>query len=146
MTKIQRRSAPTPETSSRMRRVRTRWTEPEVRVARELRLLGIAYTSKTNHLPGRPDFVAINHRVAVFVDGCFWHGCPRCYRAPLSNRRWWSSKITENRRRDRRKDVALRRLGYSTLHIWEHDSTARIRTRLATARRAPRAEVRRGTG
>ena len=69
---------------------------------------------------GKPDFVFRLHRLAVFVDGCFWHGCGTCQRTPTSNRGYWDHKIARNRRRDRKVTMALRREGWRVLRIWEH--------------------------
>jgi DNA mismatch endonuclease (patch repair protein) len=113
-----------------MRRVRTKGTEPELRVRSVARQMRIRHTSRTAHLPGKPDLLLPEHDIAVFVHGCFWHGCPRCYVEPKRNRRWWREKIDGNRRRDRRKSDALRRLGYSVVTLMEHDSELRIRRRL----------------
>lgn len=71
-------------------------------------------------IPGRPDFVFKAEKLAVFIDGCFWHGCPRCYRLPHDNRSYWRNKVTGNRRRDRLRSRQLRRLGWRVLRIWEH--------------------------
>lgn len=71
-------------------------------------------------LPGTPDFVFRREGVAVFVDGCFWHGCPRCYREPRSNVEFWRGKVGGNRRRDARNRRALNRLGWSVVRVWEH--------------------------
>lgn len=68
---------------------------------------------------GSPDFVFPVRRVAVFVDGCFWHGCPHCGHVPKTNARYWSAKIARNRRRDMRARRALNRAGYSVMRIWE---------------------------
>jgi len=116
-----------------MRRVRVAGTAPERRVAAVMRGLGLRYRSHVGGLPGTPDFVLRDAPLAVFVDGCFWHGCPRCFVRPRSNGRWWRDKVEGNRRRDRRKDSALRRLGYSVIHVREHDGTARIARRLGGA-------------
>ncbi len=86
---------------------------------------------------GKPDFLFRAQRVAVFVDGCFWHGCPRCYRRPKSNRKFWDAKIVRNRERDRQVSRELRRLGWRVIRVWEHDLRkptrvlARIRKALA---------------
>lgn len=72
-------------------------------------------------LPGRPDFFFWNQKVAVFVDGCFWHGCPRCGHIPRTNRAFWRAKIERNQNRGRRWDRLLNRRGISVLHIWECD-------------------------
>jgi len=121
---------PSPEVAARMRAVATRDTGPELRVRKVIRALGLKFTSLTGHLPGKPDLVLPDHKIAVFVHGCFWHGCPRCYVEPKRNRRWWRQKITNNRRRDRRKADQLRRLGYSVITLMEHDSDRRIKARL----------------
>lgn len=71
-------------------------------------------------LPGKPDFVFRGQRLAVFIDGCFWHGCPRCYRMPEDNRRYWRLKVASNRDRDRRRTRELRSSGWRVLRIWEH--------------------------
>jgi len=71
-------------------------------------------------LPGRPDFSFRVAKVAVFVDGCFWHGCPRCGRVPASNVAYWREKIARNRRRDRAASQALRRRGWKSVRVWEH--------------------------
>lgn len=72
------------------------------------------------NLPGKPDFVFRKKRLAVFVDGCFWHGCPRCYRLPEDNRPYWKEKLLYNRRRDRRNSRQLRAKGWKVMRIWEH--------------------------
>jgi len=121
---------PTAEVSERMRRVATKDTEPERRVRRIARQLRIRHTTQTASLPGKPDLLLPDHGIAVFVHGCFWHGCPRCYVEPKRNRQWWRQKIANNRRRDRRKADHLRKLGYSVITLMEHDSDTRIMARL----------------
>lgn len=71
----------------------------------------------------RPDFVFRTERLVVFVDGCFWHGCPAHYTRPKARRTFWDAKIAANRARDRRIDRALRAAGWRVLHIWEHALT-----------------------
>lgn len=77
---------------------------------------------------GKPDFLFRRHRLALFVDGCFWHGCPRCYRRPKSNRTFWDTKIARNRERDHQVSRELRRIGWRVIRIWEHDLDRRGRT------------------
>ncbi|KKR47093.1 MAG: mismatch endonuclease Vsr protein [Candidatus Woesebacteria bacterium GW2011_GWC1_43_10b] len=72
-------------------------------------------------LKGTPDFVFVKQRMAIFVDGCFWHGCPKCYKAPRTNRKFWAEKIEKNVNRDRKTDKIIRNLGWKSLHFWEHD-------------------------
>lgn len=71
-------------------------------------------------LPGRPDFFFISGKLAVFVDGCFWHGCNKCGHVPKTRSRFWSAKIERNRQRDKRTARALRSSGIRVLRIWEH--------------------------
>jgi DNA mismatch endonuclease Vsr len=70
-------------------------------------------------LPGTPDFVFDNASLVVFVHGCFWHGCVRCYRRPKSSQTYWDHKVTRNRVRDRSVARALRSAGWRVLQIWE---------------------------
>ena len=130
MARVSRPLKPTPDVSERMRLVARNGTAPERRVRKIVRQIGIRYTSQTERLPGRPDLLLPDHNIAIFVHGCFWHGCPRCYVEPKRNRQWWRQKIINNRRRDRRKADELRRLGYSIITLMEHDSDRRIKARL----------------
>jgi DNA mismatch endonuclease (patch repair protein) len=72
-------------------------------------------------LPGSPDIRFARARVAVFVDGCFWHGCPQHGSHPKTNAAFWSAKIARNRQRDLAVDAALQRLGWSVVRVWEHE-------------------------
>jgi len=69
---------------------------------------------------GNPDFIFPKRQVAIFVDGCFWHGCPRCGHMPKSNRRYWSQKLNRNQRRDRIVSRKLRKIGWMVIRLWEH--------------------------
>lgn len=95
--------------------------------ATELRLVSLmrrgAIHGWRRHLPifGRPDFVFKSMRVAVFVDGCFWHCCPRCSSKPKSNAAFWSEKLAANGRRDRLVARKLRHAGWKVIRIWEHE-------------------------
>ena len=72
------------------------------------------------NLPGKPDFVFPSSRVAIFIDGCFWHGCPRCYRLPEDNKPYWKRKLRLNRLRDRTRTRELRSSNWRVLRVWEH--------------------------
>lgn len=72
-------------------------------------------------IPGKPDFVFDNERLAIFIDGCFWHGCPRCFRPPKSSTNYWETKIDYNRARDNRKTRQLQESGWRVLRFWEHE-------------------------
>ena len=69
---------------------------------------------------GHPDFVFDDYKIAIFVDGCFWHGCNKCRNIPTSNRSFWSHKISSNKLRDRKVTRKLRRTGWQVLRFWEH--------------------------
>ena len=97
----------------------------ERRMRARLAQLGIrGWYIRADGLPGCPDFAFPTAKVAVFVDGCFWHGCPRCGHIPRTNKAYWLAKITRNKRRDRTVSKVLRALGYHVLRIWE----CRLRT------------------
>ncbi len=83
-------------------------------------------------LPGRPDFTFRNERLSVFIDGCFWHGCPKCYRAPKSNRKFWADKVAYNRQHDLAVNRVLKKIGWRVLRIWQHSLQKRDRKRLIT--------------
>lgn len=74
-------------------------------------------------LPGRPDFFFARERLAVFVDGCFWHGCKTCGHVPKTRSRFWGAKIERNRQRDKNTSRALRSSGIRVLRVWEHSLT-----------------------
>jgi len=93
--------------------------ETELRLARLMRKVGIRSWRRHLPIPGRPDFSFRKQKVAVFVDGCFWHGCPRCFQLPKHNRAFWRAKIEGNRKRDRSVDAKLRRLGWKVSRIRE---------------------------
>lgn len=77
---------------------------------------------------GRPDFIFPRAGLAIFVDGCFWHKCPKHKNLPTTNREFWSDKIARNMARDKEVNRTLRRLGWRVLRIWEHDLKERPET------------------
>jgi DNA mismatch endonuclease (patch repair protein) len=70
---------------------------------------------------GKPDFLFAAANIVLFIDGCYWHGCPTCSHARRTNRRYWNAKITGNQVRDRSNNRALRRAGYRVIRVWEHE-------------------------
>lgn len=72
-------------------------------------------------LPGTPDFIFPENKIAIFVDGCFWHGCKKCFVPPKTNQRFWINKITDNRKRDKRVSNTLREKGWQVHRFWEHE-------------------------
>ncbi|MEU5962011.1 very short patch repair endonuclease [Micromonospora parva] len=103
---------------SRMPRTRTK---PEMSLRRELHRRGLRFRVNHPGLPGRPDIAFTRARLAVFVDGCFWHLCPQHAVLPKNNATWWREKLHRNVQRDREKDEALAALGWTVLHVWEHE-------------------------
>ena len=107
-------------------------------------------------LPGSPDFVFLRARLAIFLDGCFWHGCNRCRSIPTTNRTFWVTKIQRNKERDEKVARILRAVGWKVMRIWEHElktdgdgvlrkvliRRSRARVSKASARRAAAAEAR----
>jgi DNA mismatch endonuclease (patch repair protein) len=82
---------------------------------------GFRFRLHRRDLPGSPDIIFVSQKVAIFVDGCFWHGCPEHGVKPKTNDRFWAEKIKENQERDRKATKELRRLGWYVLRVWEHD-------------------------
>jgi len=102
----------------------------ELRLIRIMRRHKITGWRRNIRLPGKPDFVFLQKRIVVFVDGDFWHGNPRRFRMPTTNQRYWRAKITGNKERDRRVSNALRRSGWFVIRMWEsqlHDETKVVR-------------------
>jgi DNA mismatch endonuclease, patch repair protein len=91
----------------------------EVTFGRLLWAAGLRGYRKHWSVAGKPDFAWPGRKVAVFVDGCFWHGCAKCKSLPTSNTAFWRSKIENNRERDRRVTRSLRRQGWKVVRIWE---------------------------
>jgi DNA mismatch endonuclease (patch repair protein) len=106
--------------SEQMARVRSRDTQAELAVRRAVWSTGLRYRLRPN-LPGTPDMAFPGSKVAVFVDGCFWHGCVTHYSAPVANALFWEEKLRRNRARDRKVDAALEELGWLALRVWEHE-------------------------
>lgn len=79
------------------------------------------WTVRPQGFLANPDFVFRSIPLAVFVDGCFWHGCPKCGHWPSSNRKYWNAKLERNIRRDRRLRARLRKEGWSVLGVWAHE-------------------------
>lgn len=112
---------PTPERSRLMAKIRGKGNKStELSFKQLLRKENITGWRRHLPLPGRPDFAFPKKRIAVFLDGCFWHGCPKCYKAPSRNSAFWAEKVARNRLRDRRTDRLLRKDGWSVIRVWEH--------------------------
>lgn len=135
-----------PEASRRMAKVRQKGTEAEIKLRRELYRSGLRY--RIDYLvlrrPRRVADVAFPKlRIAVFVDGCFWHGCPEHATWPKRNADFWRQKIETNRARDADTDARLHAIDWMVLRIWEHESpvaAAETVTRLVAKARAMRSK------
>jgi DNA mismatch endonuclease (patch repair protein) len=117
-----------------MARQRTRDTAPEVAIRSAVHRLGLRYRIHVRPEPGVrtvADLVFRRARVAVFIDGCFWHGCPIHGSWPASNSAWWRAKIERNIQRDRATDDALTTRGWQVIRIWEHDPPRQAAARIA---------------
>lgn len=95
-------------------------TTTELPLGRLLWAAGLRGYRKHWKVPGKPDFAWPGRKIAVFVDGCFWHGCAKCKYLPRTNVAFWRNKIEANRARDKRVRRLLRNRGWTTLHFWEH--------------------------
>jgi DNA mismatch endonuclease (patch repair protein) len=116
---------PSEATRARMRRQVRRDTAPEVALRRELHRRGRRFFVDRAPLKGlrsRADLVFPRRRVAVYVDGCFWHSCPRHATQPKNNAEWWADKLAANVRRDRDTDARLIESGWVVVRVWEHES------------------------
>jgi DNA mismatch endonuclease (patch repair protein) len=102
-----------------MSRIRGKHTKPELKLRRALWARGHRY--RLHYGRQGIDIALVGKKVAIFVDGCFWHGCPKHYRPPKSNKAYWGPKIETNRRTDRRKNRELRKRGWRVVRIWEHE-------------------------
>lgn len=110
------------ERSRVMSRIRGKDTKPEMIVRRRLHAAGLRFRLHRRDLPGAPDIVLPGRKVAVFVHGCFWHGCPRCRdgrKQVKSNEAYWAPKLARNKARDVRHAADLGAMGWAVRIIWE---------------------------
>ena len=155
MAKINGRRAPVPlstAVSTQMKRMPSSSTGPEILIRGELHRRGLRFRVNHPRLPGRPDIAFTAARLAVFVDGCFWHSCPDHRVFPKNNSDWWRDKLERNVARDREKDAQLDLMGWIVVHVWEHEDPAaaadaierlwRSRRQLAARRAGPRSQER----
>lgn len=122
-----------PEHSLKMSKIRGRGNQStEVKLKMHLVRQGIVGWKMHQKMgKSRPDFVFPSEKLVVFIDGCFWHGCPICGRIPKTNKAYWKKKIELNKERDRRNSRAIRRLGYRVIRIWEHQIQRDVKRPLA---------------
>ncbi|MFI6328539.1 very short patch repair endonuclease [Micromonospora chersina] len=128
--------------SGRMQRQRRKDTEPELALRRALHRAGLRYRVglPVTGLPRRSVDIAFTRiKLAVFVDGCFWHGCPQHATWPKANAAWWEAKILKNRERDGDTTRKLEDKGWTVIRIWEHESAEDAAARLLDLARGMRA-------
>lgn len=104
-----------------MQAVRSRDTSLERMVRRALWRKGVRFRVNVNDLPGKPDIAIKRLKLAIFIDSCFWHGCPEHGRIPKSNVDFWKKKINKNMERDKEVADQYRKMGWRMVRIWEHD-------------------------
>lgn len=131
--------------SANMSRIRGTNTTPELRLRKALWNKGIRYRLHVRVEGTRPDLVFASRRLVVFVDGCFWHGCPQHYVRPRSRSDFWADKLAVNTSRDRSQTTRLMEKGWSVLRFWEHEIDSdleRVVAEVALAHMAPNVEFR----
>lgn len=125
------------QVSERMSRLRRRDNTGELALRRQLHSLGLRFRVQYP-VPGAPrrtiDIAFTRCKLAVFVDGCFWHGCPEHGSSPRSNSEWWQRKLLANRERDRDTDNLLQERGWTVLRIWEHETLSTAAKRIVQTR------------
>lgn len=102
-----------------MRAIKGKHTTPELRLRKLLSAAGLKY--RLHYGKHKIDVAFPRLKVAVFVDGCFWHGCPKHFKMPKSNKKYWVPKLERNIKRDKETTKALKRTGWKVLRIWEHE-------------------------
>jgi DNA mismatch endonuclease (patch repair protein) len=117
-------------------------TKPELALRSAVHTLGLRYRVSTRPLPAirrTADMVFTRARVAVFMDGCFWHGCPEHHTKSATNAAYWAEKVRRNRERDAETDRLLAEAGWHVIRIWEHEDPCQAAVRVAEEVRARRA-------
>jgi DNA mismatch endonuclease (patch repair protein) len=126
--------------SKLMSRIRSKGNKKtELRLIKIFKIHCIKGWRRGSRLSGKPDFIFPKQKVIVFVDGCYWHGCPKHFRRPSTNTKFWDTKIARNKERDREVNRALRKAGWRVLRIWEHALTRKQEVR--TVRRILKALI-----
>ena len=98
-------------------------SKPEQVLRKALFRLGYRYSldHRFKELNFKPDIVMVSRKVCIFVDGCFWHKCPKCFKAPKSNKKYWNAKIKKNIERDKEQNKHLKKNGWKVIRVWEHE-------------------------
>jgi DNA mismatch endonuclease, patch repair protein len=131
---VRDKRSPTPKSEAVSRVMsanRAQNTTPELLLRKALWSANLrGYRLHPKHIPGRPDVAFTKNKLAIFVNGCYWHRCPKCnYALPKTNTEFWQQKFTRNTERDRRKKRGLQRLGWKVIFVWECDPNRSVRRR-----------------
>jgi len=113
---------------------KSRDTKPEMALRRAVHALGLRYRVSTRPLPKvrrTADLVFTKAKIAVFMDGCFWHGCPEHHTKSATNAAYWAEKVRRNRERDRETDRLLNEAGWTVIRVWEHEDPVAAAERIA---------------
>jgi len=101
-----------------MSSIRSNKTKPEIILKKEIKGMGFSYQP---NLAGKPDFANRKDKIAIFVNGCFWHSCPLHGHNPKSNKKYWLPKLKRTAERDKKNKSELKAMGYKVISFWEHD-------------------------
>lgn len=104
-----------------MQAVKSKDSKMEVKFRSSLWRRGFRFFKNVKSLPGKPDVVFPKKKIAIFLDSCFWHGCPLHLKLPVSNADYWRNKIEKNRNRDKEINTIYKEMNWKILRIWEHD-------------------------
>lgn len=104
-----------------MSSIRAKNTGPEVKLRKLLFAKGIRGYRIHYNFPGKPDIVFTKKKIAIFIDGCFWHKCPVCFQEPETHKEFWMKKIESNINRDKNVNDNLKKEGWTVIRIWEHE-------------------------
>ncbi|MEZ0342031.1 very short patch repair endonuclease [Mycobacterium sp. pV006] len=132
--------ASSPATRAAMRGNRRRDTTHELAVRRLVHATGLRYRVDAKPVASinrRADLIFTRPRIAIFLDGCFWHGCPRHLRLPVANAQYWSAKIASNVERDRETDERLEAMGWIVRRFWEHENPTQVASEIVALVRDP---------
>jgi len=104
--------------SYNMSRIKASETKLELKFKKLFKVLGFIYQPKNVY--GKPDFIHKKEKITVFIDSCFWHKCPKHYKGPSTNKKFWRDKINKNSERDKKVTKKLKKDGWRVIRIWEH--------------------------
>ena len=112
-----------------MASVKSKGTKPEILVRKYLWRRGFRYSLNSSRLPGHPDIVLRKYRTCIFINGCFWHGHEGCKHShlPATNYEFWKTKIDNNKKRDKKEQQQLAKMGWHTITIWECELKRKVR-------------------